>query len=92
MATGSWIQAPDGDRAAHDPLELAAPAPIDGLRLFLGRADRDDAWIVEGTDALAARLAERGRDVVPVIVPGGHDAATWRVLTAPMLEGLLGPG
>jgi enterochelin esterase-like enzyme len=85
-----WIQAPGGDRAAHDPIELATSAPIDGLRLFLGRADRDDAWIVEGTDALARRLAERGRDALPIIVAGGHDATTWRALTAPMLEALLG--
>ena len=85
-----WIQAPGGDRAGHDPIELAATAPIEGLRLFLGRADRDDAWIVEGTDALVARLAERGSAVPSVIVAGGHDATTWRALTSPMLEALLG--
>jgi enterochelin esterase-like enzyme len=89
-ADRAWIQAPDGDRAGHDPLALARTAPIDGLRLFLGRGDRDDAWIVDGTDALAARLAERGRDVGPAIVSGGHEAATWRALTGPMLEALLG--
>jgi enterochelin esterase-like enzyme len=89
-ADRAWIQAPGGDRAGHDPLELARTAPIDGLRVFLGRGDRDDAWIVEGTDTLAARLAERGRDVGPAIVPGGHAAATWRALTAPMLAFLLG--
>jgi enterochelin esterase-like enzyme len=88
-ADRAWIQAPGGDRAGHDPLELARTAPLDGLRLFLGRGDRDDAWIVEGTDALAARLAARGRDVGTVIVPGGHEAATWRALIAPMLETLL---
>lgn len=89
-ADRAWIQAPDGDRAGHDPLELVRTAAIDGLCLFLGRGDRDDAWIVDGTDMLAARLAERGRDVGPVIVPGGHEAVTWRALTAPMLESLLG--
>lgn len=89
-ADRAWIQAPDGDRAGHDPLELVRTAAIDGLRLFLGRGDRDDTWIVDGTDMLAARLAERGRDVGSVIVPGGHEAATWRALTAPMLESLLG--
>lgn len=85
----AWIQAPGGDRAGHDPLELARTAPIDGIRLFLGRGDRDDEWIVEGTDTLAERLAERGRDAGPRIVPGGHEAATWRALGAPMLESLL---
>lgn len=89
-ADRAWIQAPDGDRAGHDPLELARTAPIDDLRLFLGRGDHDDGWIIDGTDALAARLAERGREVEVAIVPGGHEAATWRALTAPMLESLLG--
>ena len=34
-------------------------------------------------------LAEQGRAAEPLIVPGGHEAATWRALTAPMLESLL---
>jgi enterochelin esterase-like enzyme len=71
-------------------LELARTAPLGNLRVFLGRGDRDDGWIVDGTDTLAARLAEWGREVGPTIVPGGHEAAAWRALTAPMLESLLG--
>ncbi|MFN8619304.1 MAG: alpha/beta hydrolase-fold protein [Chloroflexota bacterium] len=89
-ADRAWIEAPGGDRASHDPLELARTADLDGLRLFLGRGDADDAWIVDGTSALAARFAERGRDVTPVEVHGGHDASTWMALTGPMLEALLG--
>ena len=86
-----WIQAPGGDRTGHDPLELALTAPIETLRLWLGRGEGDLDWVTAGTDVLAARLATRGREVVPAIVPGGHASATWSALTGPMLEALLGP-
>lgn len=85
----SWIYGDDAP--ANDPLALAATLPAGRLRVFLGYGDRDYGWIQDATRALAARLANRGTAADPVVVPGGHEVATWRLLAPTMLEALFGP-
>lgn len=86
----AWLYGDEAQRDAHDPQRLAERAPLGDLRTFLGYGATDYDWITHGTRVLAARLT--GRDV-PVLLadppPGGHEGATWRALTTPMLEWLL---
>ena len=79
------------DAPANDPLALAATLPAGRLRLFLGYGDRDYGWIQDATRALATRLTGRGTAADPIVVPGGHDVATWRLLAPTMLKALFGP-
>jgi enterochelin esterase-like enzyme len=81
----------DGDPAANDPMLLATTADVPTWRAFLGNGDSDYGWVRDGARELGKRLSQRGLDVTPVVVPGGHDGGTWRQLAAPMLEELLAP-
>jgi hypothetical protein len=80
----------DAHRDANDPQRLAATAPLEGSRVFLGYGATDYDWIIEGTQVLGDTLASRD---VPVLLsdppPTGHDGETWKALTRPMLEWLL---
>lgn len=76
-------------RDANDPLRLAGSAGIENLRLFAGYGDHDYGWVQEGTNELARRLGARGLPLTPMVVDGGHEDATWRVLAPAMLSALL---
>jgi enterochelin esterase-like enzyme len=80
-----------GDPAANDPMLLATTAKVAGLKVFLGYGRSDYGWVRDGTAELGQRLSKRAADASPLVVPGGHDAGTWRLLAGPMLEALLGP-
>ncbi len=86
----AWMYRDEAHRDANDPQRLAATAPIDDLRVFLGSGAADYDWIIEGTQVMAGTLAARG---VPVLLadppPSGHDGDTWKTHTRPMLEWLL---
>jgi enterochelin esterase-like enzyme len=84
-----WLYPDAAARDANDPLHLVRTAPIDGMRVFLGAGDRDYSWILDATAVLTERLNARGMPVTPLIVPGVHDASTWRQLAPAMLEALV---
>lgn len=87
----AWLYRDDADRDSRDPQRLAATAPLQDLRVFLGYGAADYDWIIAGTRVLADRLAARGVEsrLAQPAPPTGHDGETWRALTAPMLEFLL---
>jgi enterochelin esterase-like enzyme len=96
LSTAAFLDPPadrlwefDGDRAANDPVALAATADVAGLRAFLGAASRDGAFL-DASHAISARLQDRGAVVADEVVGGGHDVTTWRTLTPDMLRWLLG--
>jgi enterochelin esterase-like enzyme len=86
-ADRAWIYKGDGRKSLDD---YAASGAGDGLALFLGYGDHDYDWIRNATRGLAETLDERGETTDPVVVAGGHDAATWRQLAEPMLLELFG--
>lgn len=87
----AWLYRDEADRDARDPQRLALTAPLQDLRVFLGHGAADYAWIIEGTRVLATRLETRGVQTrLADPPPSGHDGETWRALTGPMLEFLLG--
>ena len=88
-ADRSWIYG--DDIPANDPLALVTTIPAGSLRVFFGYGDRDYGWIQDATRALATRLADRGMAADPVVVPGGHEVTTWRLLAPTMLKALFGP-
>lgn len=89
----AWLYRGEADRDAHDPQRLAATAPLDDMRVFLGYGAGDYGWIIEGTRTMAEVLAARGVAVqLGDPPPTGHEDATWRALTPAMLEWLLAPG
>jgi enterochelin esterase-like enzyme len=86
----AWMYRDEADRDANDPQRLAATAPLEGLRVFLGYGATDYDWIIEGTRVLGDTLGSRD---IPVMLadppPSGHDGETWKAHTRPMLEWLL---
>ncbi len=90
----AWLYTDEADRDAHDPQRLATTAPLGGMRVFLGYGAVDYDWIIDATRSLADRLTTReGVSVLLADPPAtGHEEATWRALTAPMLEWLLSGG
>lgn len=87
-ADREWIYQGVGRRSLYDAVTAGA---ADGKHIFLGYGDTDYAWIKQATARLADSLAGAGIEAPPVIVPGGHETATWRQLAAPMLEALFPP-
>jgi enterochelin esterase-like enzyme len=86
----AWMYRDEAHRDANDPQRLAATAPLQSQRVFLGYGATDYDWIIEGTRVLARTL--ESRDVVHLLAdppPSGHDGDTWKTLTRPMLEWLL---
>jgi enterochelin esterase-like enzyme len=89
----AWMYRDAADRDANDPQRLAATAPLEGLRVFLGYGATDYDWIIEGTQVLGDTLASRQVPVLLAEPPrSGHGGETWKALTRPMLEWLLAPG
>jgi enterochelin esterase-like enzyme len=89
-ADRAWIYS--GADGRHDLLALANEGAADDMHIFLGYGDNDYGWVKQATRALASELTDRGQAVDPVVVPGGHEVATWRQLTEPMLLDLFPPG
>ncbi len=85
---------PDGvSRADRDPLELAATAPIDGMRISTGWGTSDYSWIQDASLRLVATLLGRAVTVEQHLAIGGHELGTWQALAPEMLLDLFGrPG
>jgi enterochelin esterase-like enzyme len=81
----------DGNADANDPMRLVGTADLGALRWYLGDGSSDYGWVRDGAAELSRRLHARGVDAPVQVVPGGHDAGTWRQLASPMLERLLAP-
>lgn len=95
LSPAFWVQ-PPADRAwmyedgRSNPLTLAQAGAADQLPLFLGYGTTDYDWVQRATTQLSQTLADRGREIQPTVVSGGHDTTTWRALAEPMLLGLFG--
>lgn len=91
IADRVWLYPDPASRRLHDPLLLANTADVAGMRVFLGWGDHDYNWIMSASQVLADRLANRGVEVAPQVVPGGHENGTWRALAPALLAKLLPP-
>ena len=97
LSPAFWVQ-PPADRAwmyeggRSNPLTLAKAGAADQMPLFLGYGTTDYDWVQSATAQLSQTLADRGREIQPTVVSGGHETATWRALAEPMLLGLFGSG
>ena len=96
LSPAFWVQ-PPAERAwmydaaqGGDLLAAAASGGAYQMPMFLGFGTTDYDWVQRATTQLSQTLADRGHEIQPTVVPGGHEAATWRALAEPMLLSLFG--
>lgn len=82
-----WIYSADGGSSLFDLAEASAAY---GKHVFLGYGDHDYDWVQKATDQLKDTLNARGTEVGFDVVPGGHEASSWRPLSEAMLRQLFG--
>ncbi len=83
LAALSPALAVNNPRPAYDPFQIVDEGQALPPHIFLAAGETD--WARSATEAFSRALTQSGWDHALVLVPGGHDDATWQALLSPLL-------